>query len=337
MKTRVLVTGASGPAALAFMKAAASRRLDFCAADADPYAAGLYLVPEERRALLPVPTESNFSETLLRVCKRLGVEVLVPTADAELIPVAIEREQFEAAGIKLLLAPLSASVAAQDRFELMRTCRDVVPVPQTRLFDARFEPTDDEFPLVLKARRLSRGRPARLVRDRRGLEREARGTHLVAQELLGGAEYAVDVLVGPAGLVAAVPRVQLRTEEGESVTSATVQDEELQEMAKRVALRLGMEGIGTVTFRRDDQGTPKLTGFVPRVSSAMMLTVQSGVNMPRIWLKSVLDGTPMPQGPMPFSLVAMVRLFENHEVDPSQIEQMERAAAAALAASEAAE
>ncbi len=52
-RTRVLVTGAGGPAAIGFLTLAERADVDFYAADTDPVASGLYLVPAERRVMLP--------------------------------------------------------------------------------------------------------------------------------------------------------------------------------------------------------------------------------------------------------------------------------------------
>ena len=48
-RTRILVTGAGGPAAIAAMKSLrADPTVELLAADMDPWAAGLYLVPPRR-------------------------------------------------------------------------------------------------------------------------------------------------------------------------------------------------------------------------------------------------------------------------------------------------
>ena len=41
----------------------------------------------------------------------------------------------------------------------------------------------------------------------------------------------------------------------------------------------------------------------------MPLTIAAGVNMPR-WRSARRSGTPMPDGPLPFEDIAMVRFFE---------------------------
>ena len=58
---RVLVTGAGGPAAVSVMKSlSADPTVRLMAADMDPWAAGLYLVPPDARTLLPAGLDPGF-------------------------------------------------------------------------------------------------------------------------------------------------------------------------------------------------------------------------------------------------------------------------------------
>ncbi len=80
---RVLVTGAGGPAAIAAMKSLrAQESVELLAADMDPWAAGLYLVPPWARTLVPVGPAPDFTDALMARCLTLGVDVILPTVDA---------------------------------------------------------------------------------------------------------------------------------------------------------------------------------------------------------------------------------------------------------------
>ena len=53
------------------------------AADMDPWAAGLYLVPPEARMLIPAGAAPDFAEAQLTRCLTLDVDIVLPTVDAE--------------------------------------------------------------------------------------------------------------------------------------------------------------------------------------------------------------------------------------------------------------
>jgi carbamoyl-phosphate synthase large subunit len=319
MTTRVLVTGAGGPAAVSFMHAIELGRepLEIFAVDADPYAPGLYLVPFARRALVPLGKAPDFVERLLGLCKRYKIDVLVPTVDAELVPIAIARDSFEREGIRVMLAGLNTLSQCLDKAELMTRCHPVVAIPETHLFDESFHAK--VYPYLVKPRTGSGGRGIEIVRTPKEAAALARSSKLIAQEYLSGEEYSVDVLCNnKSELVAAVPRVRLRIDSGVAVSCVTTHAKDLIVNAGRVAERIGLVGVANVQFRRDDAGIPKLMEVNPRFPGSMPLTVAAGVNMPLLWLEEVL-GKPMPKGPMPFREVALARTYADQVVPAKEM------------------
>ena len=81
-RTRVLVTGAGGPAGMGTIRSLLrAPAVDVVAADMSRLAPGLYWARE--RAVIPPARDPSFVRNLLAVCKRLGVEMLFPTVDEE--------------------------------------------------------------------------------------------------------------------------------------------------------------------------------------------------------------------------------------------------------------
>ena len=100
--TRVLVTGAGGPAGVAVIRRfLEDPTVDVLAADMDPYAAGLYLVGPDRRFLVPAGDADDFVDEVRRRCRIEGIDVVVPTVDSELLPLAEHRAAFADAGVRL--------------------------------------------------------------------------------------------------------------------------------------------------------------------------------------------------------------------------------------------
>src|SRR3954464_6844600 len=102
--TRVLLTGAGGAAAVSFIKAVAGEPYGIHAADMDPNAAGLYLVPAERRHRLLAGADPRFVPHLLDLCRTHRIDVLVPTVDSELLGIARAEETFAAIGVRVMVA-----------------------------------------------------------------------------------------------------------------------------------------------------------------------------------------------------------------------------------------
>ena len=227
---RVLVTGVGGPAAVSVIK---SLKLDpavqLLAADMDPWAAGLYLLPADARTLIPAGLDPNFASAVLARCVALGVHVLIPTVDAEMRPLARARAEYAAAGIELMLAPERALDVTLDKLALARCCEGQVRVPRTERFDDALDPGSWDYPVILKPRTGSGSRDISVVASARELAGLERSGEFIVQEYLPGEEYSIDVLSDTRGhVIAAVPRVRARVDSGVSVAGRTVHDPELE-------------------------------------------------------------------------------------------------------------
>jgi carbamoyl-phosphate synthase large subunit len=319
---RVLVTGAGGPAAVSVMKSlSADPSVTLIAADMDPWAAGLYLVPPEARTLLPAGLDPGFADAALARCTEMRVDVLIPTCDAELRPLGRAREEFRRAGIELLLAPDNALETCLDKLALAECCADRVPVPRTERLDKVADPDSWDYPVMVKPRTGSGSRGIRLADSSRELTRLEPSADFLVQEYLPGAEYSVDVLADVTGhVVASVPRVRERVDSGVSVAGRTVHDSELERFGADVAAAAGLTYVANVQFRRNRAGTPALLEVNPRFPGTMPLTVASGVDMPLMALDS-LRGKPLPPG-AGFSDMAMVRYLDERFVELGEVRQV---------------
>jgi carbamoyl-phosphate synthase large subunit len=319
---RVLVTGAGGPAAIAAMKSLrAEDSVELLAADMDPWAAGLYLVPPAARTLIPAGAAPGFADALLARCLMLGVDVILPTVDAELRPLAYARETFRAAGIDLLLAPAAALDIILDKLLLAEHCAGVVRVPSTELFGPSVDPASWTYPVVVKPREGSGSRGVVIVGSAAELAERAaldRSASLIVQEFLPGEEYSVDVLADAEGrVIASVPRLRARVDSGVSVGGRTVHDPEVEWFGRAVAKATGVTFVANVQCKRDQGGSPALLEVNPRMPGTLGLTIASGVDMPRLALAALL-GRPVPEK-LDFCERAVVRFLDERFVDPADI------------------
>ncbi len=316
---RVLVTGAGGPAAIAAMKSLrATESVELLAADMDPWAAGLYLVPPWARTLIPAGAAPGFADALLTRCLTLGVDVVLPTVDAELRPLAYAREAFAAAGIDLLLAPAAALDIILDKLSLAEHCAGVVRVPRTELFGPSVDPASWTYPVIVKPREGSGSRGIITVASAAELAGLDRSPRLIVQEFRPGEEYSVDVLADAAGhVIAAVPRLRARVDSGVSVGGRTVHDPEVEWFGRAVAQATGVTFVANVQCKRDHDGSPALLEVNPRMPGTLGLTIASGVDMPRLALAALL-GRELPAN-LDFRERAVVRFLDERFIDPAEI------------------
>jgi carbamoyl-phosphate synthase large subunit len=319
----VLVTGAGGPAAIAVLKSLrADPSVRLVAADMDGWAAGLYLVPAADRAVIPAGEAPGFARALLARCRDLGVDIVIPTVDSELQPLAAARPQFERADVALMLSPARALALTLDKLALARACAGVVRVPRTELLDEAVDPASWTYPVIVKPRTGSGSRDISAIVSadelKTALSAAEPGAGFLVQEYLPGEEYSVDMLADTDGrVVAGVPRVRARVDSGVSVAGRTLHDRELEQFGATVATTVGLTYISNVQVRRDSDGEPALLEVNPRVPGSLSLTIASGVDMPRLALDA-LRGRPLPEH-AEFVEKAMVRFLDERFLDLSEI------------------
>lgn len=300
---RVLVTGAGGPAAIGFMRLA-STEIEFYAADMDPLAAGLYLVPAGRRVLLPRGEDPTYVETVRELCRDLAIDVLVPTVDVELLPLAQSRDALAADGVELICSPVRALEVCLDKALLAEVCAAAgCVVPQTEVLTLD---TQVFYPAVVKPRAGSGSRGVRVISreaDLAGVPRD--GSYLI-QEYLPGEELSVDLYVRTDGhVIAAVPRRRDRIDSGVAVAGRTVRDDEAVTLATQVAAATDVRGVANVQVRRRTDGVLALLEVNPRVPGSLVLTAAAGANLIDLALAEAV-GKPLPLH-LSYTEVAVVR------------------------------
>jgi carbamoyl-phosphate synthase large subunit len=132
---RVLVTGTGGLSGISVLKALGGKKLEIFSADVDPHAPGLNLVDEDRRLLIPSSDRESWTELVYELCERHRINVLIPTADSELLLLASARVFFAEIGTKIVLASERTLGMCLDRWALHRRCKRAVRVPDALLAD----------------------------------------------------------------------------------------------------------------------------------------------------------------------------------------------------------
>ena len=317
--TKVLVTGAGGPAGVAVIRSLLKRDgVTVFSADMDGWASGLYLVPAEQRRLVEPGLSPEFVSGLLAMCEADSIDVLFSTVDVELPALAARRDEFAAMGTSLAAPSLETLTVCLDKFLLAERCADALRVPTTRLLNEAGTAEHWSFPVIVKPRRGAGSRGVRVVPDRVALEALGVDEALIIQEHLPGDEYSVDVFAGADGsVVAAVPRTRTRVDSGVSIAGRTVKSEELESTAAAVAVAIGLNGVANVQLRYDVNGVPALLEVNPRFPGAMPLTIAAGVDMPSLALDLAL-GNDVPAR-IDFVEIANVRYLEDVFVAPSEI------------------
>ena len=187
---------------------------------------------------------------MLELCERLDIDVLIPTVDSELIPIARRKAEFEALGTRLLMASRETLEVCLDKWALHERCCGSVRVPATSLVDSDFDPTSISLPAIIKPRTGSGSRGFRPVTGAVDIDPLERDGTLLVQELLPGPEFSLDVLADSSGdIYAVVPRERLKVDSGIAITGRTTHDPELERFGIDVARLIGLTTVANIQVK----------------------------------------------------------------------------------------
>jgi len=317
---RILITGAGGSSAVSIWKSLSAHALFM--ADIDPCASGLYLVPEKRRFLLPRGDNPGFVRALLELCLKRKIELLIPTVDSELLPVALARSRFEKQGVKVALPGAGTLRLCRDKYALITRLRTHVPTPDTVLLNPGSFARLKKFPVFVKPRIGAGSRGTLIARNKADLHNLPKNGTLMIQEYLPGEEYSVDTYVRADGtLIAAVPRERLKTDSGIAVTARTVHLPEAIGIATRILNKIRIRYVANIQLKRSSDGVLKLLEINPRFPGTMPLTAEAGIDLPRLLVKEI-TGNSLPSQLLPFREVAMIRYWTEHYFAPGEMKQI---------------
>lgn len=128
MNALLLSCGAKVPLARAWREATAERGGRLIAVDCAQDAAALF--EADQGFLLPHCEQPEWAPTLLALCERERIAVLVPTADSELAPVAALAPALAAIGTQALVSPATALALCADKRCFADFClRHGFPIP----------------------------------------------------------------------------------------------------------------------------------------------------------------------------------------------------------------
>jgi carbamoyl-phosphate synthase large subunit len=318
---RILITGAGGAAAVSVWKSLSAEH-ELHMADMDPLAAGLYLVPPDRRLIIPRGDSPELVPALHKACKERRIAALLPTVDAELAPVAAAGDSFTAIGVALPISPVECLRTCRDKQLLMDAVRGKVPIPESEPLTEAVAACVDSFPRFAKPRAGAGSRGIARIDSRADLELQPKDGSVMLQEYLPGEEYSVDVYVSRDGrVVAAVPRVRMKVDSGIAVASRTVRAPDVAEAAMRTAEIVGIRGAANIQFKRAADGVFKLLEVNPRYPGTLPLTGAAGVDIPKL-MADELAGRTLPDGLMPFTELMVVRYWTEQYLDPGEWEAL---------------
>lgn len=305
-EVRLLVTAVGSELSFSVLKAArlASLPLRLIGCDMRPQVVGRYwcrsfaIVP-------PASREEEYLASLKTLVQREGIQVLVPTADAELPVLARHKDTLAAElGCRVLVNPLEELERFSDKWHAARWYEEQgIPAPRTlkpehpdQLGEAARELG---LPLVLKPRVGGGSRHLFVVHS---LEELRRCFPVVPDPILqqylppeeDGEEYTAGTYRCRDGQVYVIILRRVLKFGMTNYARSVVDRPDLEEFCRGVIQKTNLVGSNNIQFRVGPEG-PQVVEINPRFSGTTGIRAHCGFNDLEMWLREELDlGRPEP-------------------------------------------
>lgn len=246
---------------------------------------------------VPPCTDENYVDTLISLCRKNRIHVLIPLYEKEFLSLCDAREEFEKIGTKLILCDRKVIEACNDKTATAAFFEKYdIPAPRT-FSDAEiqeFLKLDESdasvpYPFIIKPRDGMGSVNVFQIHNKRELEFfYGYVKNPIVQELATGDEYTIDVLCDYEGNpVYIVPRLRLEVRSGEVSKSRISNNQKVIDATRNLLEQLKKEGnvIGPMTiqcfFDDSKEGEDAVIKFIevnPRFGGGVPLSIQAGAD-----------------------------------------------------------
>lgn len=253
------------------------------ASDANPILAAACQVADGHFEV-PLQNEPDYFTVLIEKCKEYGIDLIIPTIDAELLPLSKNRELLKENGIEAVISATSFIEKCRDK----RQIHDFFKSCQVQTAH-EYEKDNYELPLFIKPIDGSRSIDTYLIRKEDELkEYHFTNDKLMFLEYLDHAvhdEFTCDLYYGKDHkLITVVPRKRLEVRDGEVYKALTSKNHLLSFIRERLSFIEGAVGCLTAQFFVHQKNS-KTYGIEinPRFGGGYPLSYLAGANFPK-WI-----------------------------------------------------
>ena len=312
------MTGAGAPGGPGIIKCLQnmSDRWDLLVGDSNAKATGRYLVSDFVN--LPVASNENFVDSIMTICLKHGVDLVLPLVTAELFKLAACKDEFAQLGIRVVVSNQDGLNIANNKIALYEMLKySEISVPDFRvasnleeLATAAYDLGYPMRPVVMKPGISNGSRGVRVLdphKDPYELLFYEKPNHiystledilrivgkrslppLLVSEYLPGDEITVDSIVVNGEVKFIVARVRERMNSGISVAGRFEVHDDIFETCTSIARLLRLDGPIGFQFKRSITGEYRIIEMNPRLQGTSVAAMGLGVNLPQLVIEYCL-------------------------------------------------
>ena len=263
--------------------------------DVNPLSAALYI--SDKHYTVPRIFSPDYIDSLLDICRRENIKLVIPTIDTELLTLTQNKKRFERLGIVVAISDSEVINICSDKLKTFKFFRENnIPTVKTFSPDQINEIQNLVYPIFIKPCGGSGSINTYKVNNKKELDFFIDYiNNPVIQEYAEGQEFTMDILADFDGkVINVVPRERIEVRAGEINKGRTVKEERLIEYGKVIVEKLG--GIGPITIQCFIKGGEiKFIEINPRIGGGYPLSFVAGANYPELLIRMVLGEKIMPR------------------------------------------
>ncbi len=282
---KVLFTGGGGAGAEALWQLYA-QRYEVHFADADINTIDPIVCPGQRHQI-PMASDDMFFEEVHELCKKLEIDVLVPSVDEELLILAHGIDKI--LPTKLMLPDYEFVDVMLDKLSMiMKLAKKNIPIPLTFSLDDDF--SGISFPCISKPRK-GRGSRDVVVLNAREEAQALKMTlgpsanDFIVQNKIEGQEYTVQMAANSNGVLSAVVPVKVAVKRGITIVAEVEAEPKVIEACKIIHAACPTKGCYNIQLILTEDGKVMPFEINPRVSTTYCLVVAADVDPIEIFLE----------------------------------------------------
>ncbi len=312
------MTGGGAPGAAGIIKCLQREKsFHITVADANPGAVGRYLNNDFET--IPYAIDPSFSESILSICRRKNIHVILPLVTKELIPLSQHIREFELAGAKLLASPTASLEIANNKSRLYEFLQwRGIPIPAFSVIETveQFKTAVEELgypgkPVCFKPSVSNGSRGFRIISDQMNeldwlfnhkptstylrmedavrILSSGKFPELLISEWLPGEEYSVDCLADHGKAVVVIPRLRKRMISGITVEGQFIKEDDIIAYCGWIIKELQLHGNIGIQVKKSRTNQFLILEINPRVQGTISAALGAGINLPGLAVKQELD------------------------------------------------
>lgn len=235
---------------------------------------------------IPFARDPDFVDAMVTLAKELEATVVVPTVDEELVHAPAIEERLEGT---MLYVPEASFVSTM--LDKQATAAALASVGLDHPWTHTLERSGDvTYPCLAKPRAGRGSRGVRVLQNQAEAEAyvllsEVDPRDLIAQELLTGVEYTVQMIADRSRRLHAIVPVKVDIKRGVTIRASVVLDDAVIAACQSIHEALPTSGCYNIQLMRSESGRVTPFEINPRVSTTFCMTVALGLDPLRIYLE----------------------------------------------------